>query len=342
MHSGEEDELQPFPEAIAAEVRRPDAERLRGVVWSELQLDKIQQPFQLPQATGSYSSVSHFVETEIMLQTEIMRSNLDHRLHLVRGTPKDATAHRNAEKHLRITLSSNVRGRRLEIDMCSIQKEPARGVFTNYVFVFQKRSSHSDEMVNICLAYCTQLRKSGAVFELGRDAEERSSDLRAGNVIYARPLQNCNMWKTHIGAIVAMKEAEAGLRGSFVCGQLMNGRIDRGDIKSTEELDAWIDSKYAGHSVSLELLNVQQQRALALEALTSRGLVLVQGPPGTGEIRCGFFDQMMISIPLLNPAHNILSQESPTPFATVSCHKLSRGTKEYWSSATAITQSILF
>ena len=70
------------------------------------------------------------------------------------------------------------------------------------------------------------------------------------------------------------------LRDSLVTRQMLQGHIDHHDIKTVDELDSWINSKTsggAGSMVNLEDFNEQQQRALALDALTSRGLVLVQG-----------------------------------------------------------------
>ena len=283
MGDKEEVELQAFPAAIAASVQHPDAEKLTQVVWSELQLNKIHQPFQLPVATGSYNNLSHFVETEIMLQTEIMRSNINDKICMVGRMPKGATEHKKAEKHLKFVLPSNVTGGVLSLAMDCIHKEPSRGMFTNYVFVFQ-RVVGGGEMQNICLAYCKQLqKKNGAIFALGKDAS-RLHNMTAGTIIYARPLVNCNMWKTHLRAIAALKEAETRLNNSYVTKQLLGGRIDTQDMKTMEDIDVWIQSKSGGDSsVSLQTFNKQQQRSLALDALTTRGFVLIQGPPGTGK-----------------------------------------------------------
>lgn len=70
-------------------------------------------------------------------------------------------------------------------------------------------------MDNICLAYCTQLRnQGGGVFILGTDAASRLSTLTRGTVIIGRPIKNCNMWKTHIKAVKALKGVEQSLQNS--------------------------------------------------------------------------------------------------------------------------------
>ncbi|KAL7526857.1 hypothetical protein ACHAXR_004188, partial [Thalassiosira sp. AJA248-18] len=221
-----------------------------------------------------------------MLQMEIMRSNIDRKICMVRWLPKEATEHRKAEKHLQIRLPCNVSGRTLSLQLSYIRKEPARGMFTNYIFVFQRVGSDNN-MENICLAYCKQMqKKNGAIFVLGRDFNDKLSDLKAGTTIYARQLVNCSMWKTHMHAIISLKQAEECLRTSHVMRQLLRGRIDHQDIKKIKDLDTWVSSKptdTGGGAVDLKGFNKQQQRALALDALTSTGLVLIQGPPGTGK-----------------------------------------------------------
>lgn len=174
---------------------------------------------------------------------------------------------------------------RCRVAFYKVYKEPSKAKFTNYIVLFQKRRAGSGEMENICLAYCKQLAKKGAIFRLGRDSDERRADLE-GATVYARPMLDCSKWKVQIRAIGALTQSEAALRNSFVTNQLLGGRIETSDMKRTEELDAWIQSKPSGaegSAVDLQDFNEQQQRSLALDDLTSRGLVLIQGPPGTGK-----------------------------------------------------------
>ena len=283
MNEDEDAGRQAVPAAIMEAIRNPltDAETLTQIIWSELQLEHVNRPFELPDATGSYQNLANFIQTEIILQSEIMRTNIDNKIRMVSLAPKEATEYRKAEKHLRISLQRNVTGRNLSLPFECIDKEPPRGMFTNYVFVLQKRSMGSDHIMdNICLAYSIQMSKKGAIFVLGKDADRRQADLTAGTIIYARPLVNCSMWKTHIRAIVALKEADMALRDSLVTRQMLQGHIDPHDIKTVDELDSWINSKTSGgvgSMVDLDDFNEQQQRALALDSLTSRGLVLIQG-----------------------------------------------------------------
>ena len=290
MNNNELVEPQSFPAALSAAVQNPEnAEKLTEVVWSELQVCNIHRPFELPRAKNSYDNLAQFVDTEVKIQTEIMRSNIHNKICMVGGSPKEATMNQKAEKHLKIILPRSVTGRILFLDLGYVQKEPTRGFFTNYIFVFQKREQHSgDFMENICLAYCTQMQKAnGAKFILGRDADDRLSEMTAGTTIYARPLVNCNMWKAHICAISALKETEAMLRNSCVVNQLLRGSIGTHDMKNIGDLDTWIRGskrgKKVGSELDLDVFNEQQQRALALNALTLSGLVAIQGPPGTGE-----------------------------------------------------------
>lgn len=68
-------------------------EQLTEIVWSELQLSKIDYPFKLPPATA-YKDITHFITTELMIQTEGMRSDIQHKMNMVQGPPKDATEHK--------------------------------------------------------------------------------------------------------------------------------------------------------------------------------------------------------------------------------------------------------
>jgi len=281
-------EHQAFPNALSAAAQNPDAEKLAKVVWSELELKRIRRPFDLPRATSSYDTLSHFIETEVRLQMEIMRSNIHHKVCMVGRLPRDATENRKAEKHLRIILPKKVTARTLSLNLDKITREPLRGMFTNYVFLFQTRiAGGGDSIENLCLAFCTQMqKKNGANFDLGKDAD-KLYNLPAGTVIYARPLMNRSMWKAHIRAIAALKEVEASLQDSHVASQLLRGCIDAQNVKKIDDVDTWIKSELqeAGsrQNMNLQEFNQQQQRALALDALTSRGLVIIQGPPGTGK-----------------------------------------------------------
>jgi hypothetical protein len=282
MSDDEDVELQQFPEAITDAVNRhPEAENLTHLVWSQLQLGKLMQPFQLPNATGTYTSLAKFIQTEIYLQMEQLRRNIDDKIRMVGFMPKEGTASQQPEKHLRIRLPGHVtlRGRTLQLDFSYVTKEPPRGQFTNYVYVLQKAGAGGG-MQNICLAYSKQMSKKGAIFIIGIDANDNSF---TGVTIYARPLVNCNMWKTHIAAVVALQDAEAILRDSYVTKQLLNGKIEDWDIKHVSVLDAWIKTGIkASDGPDVDKFNMQQQRALALNSLTPRGLVCIQGPPGTG------------------------------------------------------------
>ena len=280
-NEGENGGRQSFPSAITAVIKSRDTEQLSQAIWSELQLNQVDKEFDLPSATGSYDSLSHFIETELMIQAEILRSNIDHKMCMVGGPPKEATSMKKAEKHLRITLPNNVSGRTISLPLSYIEKEPSRGQFTNYVYLLQKRSGNG--MDNICLAYCSQMQnRNGAIFALGRDAVSKLSTLVGGTVVFARPLQNFSMWKTHLHATVALQEVESLFNNSFVMSQVLSGCIDSKDRKSIEDLERWINSKSSNSAINLEAFNPQQQRALALDDLTPKGLVLIQGPPGTG------------------------------------------------------------
>lgn len=71
--------------------------------------------------------------------------------------------------------------------------------------------------------------------------------------------------------------------------QLLNGKIEDGDIKDVSVLDAWIKTRIkASDYPDVATFNAQQQHALALNALTPRGLVCIQEPPGRGKSQLTF------------------------------------------------------
>ena len=275
----EEPRTQPFPATISAKVETLDEEEDCDVIWSELELKKLGRPFSLPSVgDGSFQSIKKFVETEIKLQVEIMRDDIHKKVSRVGNLPKEAT-----DQHLRFRLPSRI-SREISLPMTTIHKEPSRVFFTNSVLVFQiKAPGNNNSMKDMCLAFCKYMRKNdGALFVLGKDRVDLSH-LPAGSMIYARPLRNFNMLKTHIRAIAVLKKSEAKLNESFVTRKLLQARRSAQDIRSQSDLDSWIHSKRPENEFVLDLskFNEQQQRALVLEKLTSKGVVFIQGPPGT-------------------------------------------------------------
>jgi len=270
---------------LDGEGKKDQGDELLNLVWSELTLETLAQPFELSTFPSSFESIAQFVTTEIQSQVEMIRNDLSDKVNRLYRKPKDD------EKHLRFPkpyLRSPAKGEDMSVDFSLIHKVPDRGQFTNYVVVFQQLLPNDDHeiqsMRNLTLAFCSQLRKNGgAIFRLGSDAAILN-DLRGHGDIYARVLLNFSMQKTHLRAISALYQSESELKGSAVANQVLRGHIKTTDMLTLNALDQWIGNKPDKESsVDIAKFNKQQQRALALEALTNEGLVLIQGPPGTGE-----------------------------------------------------------
>jgi hypothetical protein len=74
--------------------------------------------------------------------------------------------------------------------------------------------------------------------------------------------------------------AKGALKDSFVTKQLFEGHVKPEDIKTSGSLDPWINSRLAPMS-KLSTLNLDNLTAVALEDLTTKATVLIEGPPGT-------------------------------------------------------------
>ena len=284
MSDSDSTEKQPFPSAIEEVVLHSEGsdkpDRLLHVTWSQLEVEKMCRPFRLPPSDGIHTDLGSFVLSEMYMQCESMRSNIDDRLRRVSLPPKPGTVERKAERHIKFVYygSSKKKGN-LDLDMFSITKEPSNMRLTNFIVVFQ--TSRGDFMDHVCLGYCTKFAKAGVKFLLGKD-QESLSDLASGTTVFCRPLVSCNMWKIQIKAMESLKDKEAELSHSQLLNQVLMGKVES-TIPPTL-LDQWIGSKPDSVGpISLSDFNKQQQRALALEALTDEGIVCLQGPPGTGE-----------------------------------------------------------
>ena len=280
----------PFPPSLAGgNIEALTEDELIDVAWSELSLKDLDKPFRMPIFDPHFKSVSSFVETELKMQLEIWRSEIHLKVNRNSNRPKPATESQKAEKHVHFVCPYGAgSSKHLFIqDLNAIHREPPRGQFTNYVVLLQTLLDDGISMENLTLAYTKYMRKKdGAMFALGKDYQ-RLRTVRAGTKIYVRFLRNASMAKTHLRAIAALKQSEKVLKDSYVTKQLLEGRINENDVHSVEDLDRWIhakpDSTCTISTVNLQNFNTQQQRALAMDALTSKGVVLIQGPPGTGK-----------------------------------------------------------
>lgn len=70
---------------------------------------------------------------------------------------------------------------------------------------------------------------------------------------------------------------------AFLTRQLLRGRLEPHHLRQLKELDDYCSDSSLHGTIDFDAFNKQQQRALALEALTDEGVVLCQGPPGTGK-----------------------------------------------------------
>jgi primosomal protein N' len=289
-------EPRPFPSSIEKDLNEllsiNDRDQVLCVVWESLTLKDLDTPFKLPDFPNEFDTISHFVTLELQTQVETIRDDVNTKVkHLDRVVQKD-------EKFLRFPLPRQLSYRpraEMPIDFRTIYNQPSRGQFTNYVVLFQQQVTENNShgmpcthMRNLTLAYCSYLRQSGASFVLGADAE--ALNYVKGEQVYVRVLRNFNMTKTHLNAMAGLHQSEGLLNQSFVTRQLLNGKIEADHLKTLSDLDGYVQKQIQQSNdcksradIDLKTFNQQQQRALALEALTDIGTVLIQGPPGMGK-----------------------------------------------------------
>lgn len=261
------------------------------LLWSNLRLDDLEVAYKLPAFPSSFPTVSSFILSELKVQAEIIRDDLNNKVCQLPNKPKPD------DKHLTFPLPHLMCGEKiLSIDFSQVHKVPSRGQFTKNVVLFQRlveSNGEKEHMEDLTLAFCNRLqKKDGVSFSLGADAAALSK-LRLGETVYVRILKNFDLLRTQCRELICLYKAQNKLNASSVAKQLLEGRIDPMDMQTQERIDQLIQSELQANSamygVDLQKFNLQQQRGLALESLTKKGIVLLQGPAGTGEFAAFVF-----------------------------------------------------
>ncbi|CAB9497551.1 Regulator of nonsense transcripts 1 [Seminavis robusta] len=263
------------------------------VVLNHFSIAGLQRPFQLPRFSPTFPSVAAFVELEVKVQLELMREEFHNKIcHVINFPKPEQEGIRKAEKHLKFYLPYDCRAAAESFHLTlpsssSVEKVPPRSQWSNYFVVLQTQSqeSNTNELQHVALAYCKQLRKDGVAFQLSRHDSAKIAHLEPQTEIFCRPLAGGTFKKTLFQALKELEISATSLENSLVTKQILQGHLDT-HIKTLDELDQWIGSSKAGSdglAIDLDQFNHQQQRALALDALSAEGIVMCQGPPGTGK-----------------------------------------------------------
>eukprot|EP00439_Symbiodinium_sp_Y106_P068727 s202_g11.t1 len=161
--------------------------------------------------------------------------------------------------------------------------ENSRSLWSRFMLLAQCRApgKKSKQVNEVGLVFCEAMnQKDGLVLcAPERVLNELQSYLRQGAPTYFRKLQSFSRLVTEPVAILQKLRSAPPTE---LCRALFFGEVPEGsesDVDLYQRLDCWVSA----NSHLPMMFNQQQCRALALEALTAAGPVVVQGPPGTGK-----------------------------------------------------------
>jgi len=106
----DEDNAQPFPGPLASgnNVGGLSDDELAMAVWQHLKLKSLDKPYSLPPFDPNFGTISGFVNREIKVQAEMMRSDLSRKAWSVQRLPKPAiVGKQDPEKHFKFCLPRN-------------------------------------------------------------------------------------------------------------------------------------------------------------------------------------------------------------------------------------------
>ncbi|CAE7832845.1 MOV10 [Symbiodinium sp. CCMP2592] len=260
-------------------------------------------PYILPAAPQvAFENVAHFVDSELAAIIEMFREEMGQAVSIC-GTKPPMEQH----LHLRYSVPPSTcyveASGEATAKMCMMPvpvrfpPEDSRSMWSKFLLLAQTRKSgfNSERVANVGLVFCeTMTQKDGLVLRARVEVLEqlRASMMQPGTLTYFRKLRNFNfMVTTPAASLQKLRSAQP----TPLCRALFLGDVPQASRTQTEllaRLDTWVTA----NPDAQKMFNPQQCRALALEALTEAGPVVVQGPPGTGKshfIACGLLPQII-------------------------------------------------
>lgn len=265
-------------------------------------LETFQQPYELPpapqmngsstaSAAAAFTDPAQFVDAQLAAILEMFREETAQAAGTC-GTKAPLEQH----LHLRyvgvstlscqIVAAADPGGVKMHVTPLpgKFPPENARAVWNKFMLLVQCGKSSgaagttTDRVKNVAIVFCEAMnQKEGLVLRARRDVLDtvQKEMTQPQTSTYFRKLRNFNFMVTAPAASLQKLRTEPP---SALCRQLFLGEQPSGQgVISNERMDGWVRTE----NPSLQLLfNPQQCRALALEALTTHGPVIVQGPPG--------------------------------------------------------------
>ncbi|CAD7923933.1 unnamed protein product [Amoebophrya sp. A120] len=262
----------------------PDSVTVTDYTVKNTDLDNYTQPYALPPAPPhAFSDPSHFIDAQLAGILESFREEIQDATRTSGSRPP-----RDDMLHLRYagvsTLNCRIVADAAETSKMFMTPLPAKypadalkSVYNKFMLLAQCQKVFGDEKVtNIGLVFCEAMnQKEGLVVRARPDVLEKlKAAMTSNQFTYFRKLRNFSFMVTGPAASLQglRRTAPTPLCASLFFGQNLTSF-------DTKALDKWV----AGKTSTQCLFNPQQCRALALEALTPNGPVIVQGPPGTGK-----------------------------------------------------------
>ncbi|CAE7377344.1 MOV10 [Symbiodinium sp. CCMP2456] len=259
-------------------------------------------PYILPAAPqAAFDNVARFVDSELAAIIEMFREEMGQATSICGTKPP-------MEQHLHLRYSAAPATCRIEASGEAMAKmhlmplpvrfppEDSRSMWSKFMLLAQaRRPGNQERVANVGLVFCeTMTQRDGLVLRARVEVLEqlRASMLQPGTFTYFRKLRNFSFMVTSPAAsLQKLRSAQP----TPLCRALFLGDVPQASQNKAElfeRLDTWV----IANPDAQKMFNPQQCRALALEALTEAGPVVVQGPPGTGKshlIACGLLPQII-------------------------------------------------
>ena len=271
----------------------PDGVTLTEYMIQHTDIMNCSIPYDLPEApVSAFDSVAHFVDVQLAAVIEMLREEMGHMLDACcKVTPPG--------QHARLQYLGT------SLNRCNIVADGGRGMAVMELMPLPQRfpvDSRSPWSRFMLLAQCgAPGKKSNRLKDVGLVFCEKMNQ-RDGLMLRApervlKELQSCMMqgdstcfWKLQgfnrmVMDPLAVLQKLRSAPPTELCHALFFGEIPGGsesDVDLCQRLDCWV----AANPCVPMMFNRQQCRALALEALTAAGPVVVQGPPGQEKSCC--------------------------------------------------------